>query len=94
MGGIISSIFGGGDKPDNSAQMAQMEADNRAQRDKMDAQQKKLDDEERKRQEAIAAAGRAKRGGGARALLAAQRLNPEVGLPGQDSTQTTLGPKA
>ena len=93
MGGIISSIFGG-DKPDNSAQMAQMEADNKAQREKMDASQKKLDDDERKRTEAIAASTRARRGGGARSLLAAQRLNPEAGLPGQDSTQTTLGPKA
>jgi hypothetical protein len=93
VGGIISSIFGG-DKPDNSAQMAQMEADNRAQREKMDAWQKKLDDDERKRQEAISASARARRGGGARALLASQRLTPEAGLPGQDSTQTTLGPKA
>jgi hypothetical protein len=93
VGSIISSIFGGGEN-NISALMAQMEADNKAQRDKMDAQQAKLDEDARKRQEAIAATAKARRGGGARALLDGQRLNPEVGLPGQDSTQTTLGPKA
>ena len=35
---------------------------------------------------------KARRGGGTRALMAATRLNPEVGLPGQSSsTQSTFG---
>lgn len=95
MGGVVSAIFGGGDsKPDNSAQMAQMEADNKAQREKMEVQQKKLDDEARSRNEEAASRLRARRGGGARALMDAQRLNPEVGLPGQESaTRKTLGPQ-
>jgi hypothetical protein len=88
VGKVVKSIFGGGGS-DNSAQMRQMELENQAQRAKMDAQQKKLDDEERKRQEALAASGRAKRGGGARSLLSAQRLNPEVGV----GEQTSLGPQ-
>lgn len=92
MGGVVSAIFGGGnDAPDNSAQLAQMEADNKAQKEKMDAQQAKLDDEARKRNEEIASKARARRAGGTRALLSAQRLNPEAGVTGD--TQTSLGPK-
>lgn len=94
MGGVVSAIFGGGDKPDNSAQLAAIEASNREQRDKLDASQAKLDAEERKKQEQLTATAKARRGGGTRALLSQQRLSPEVGLPGQDTSQTTLGPKA
>jgi hypothetical protein len=93
MGGVVDAIFGGGS--DNSGQMAAIEAENARQRKTMEDQQAKLDDEARRRQEQISASAKARRGGGTRALMDAQRLNPEVGLPGQDSsTRTTLGPKA
>jgi hypothetical protein len=68
---------------------------NAEQKKSMDDQQAKLDEEARKRNEQLAASGKARRSGGARALLAAQRLTPEAGLPGEDSTtRTTLGPKS
>lgn len=101
MGSVISAIFGGGSKapppPDNSAQerqLAQMRADSAAEKTRLDAQQAKLDDEKRRTDEQLAAKMKARRGGGVRQLMDAQRLNAEAGLPGQDSaTRNTLGPK-
>jgi hypothetical protein len=55
---------------------------------------KLADEKQRKMAEELAAKTKARRGGGSRALMDAQRLNPEVGLPGMDSaTRNTLGPK-
>ena len=93
MGGIVKALFGGGDAPDNSAQLDEMRRNNALQSEKLAAQQKSLDDKTRDEAAALAAARKARRGGGARALMDAQRLNPEAGLPGQDSaTRSTLGP--
>jgi hypothetical protein len=69
--------------------LAEMRAQNSVQQEKLQKQTANLDNEARMRAEQQAATGRARRRGGARALLSAFRLNPEQGLAGADST---LGP--
>lgn len=83
MGGVVSSIFGGGkqDKPDNSAINAQL-AEQKAENERM-----RVQNEEQRREEAerLAARRSARLRGGSRLLLSEARLTPETGL------QQTLG---
>jgi type II secretory pathway component GspD/PulD (secretin) len=69
--------------------LAEMRAQNAEQQTKLDKQTAALDNEARQRAERQSATAKARRRGGARALLSAFRLNPEAGLGGADST---LGP--
>lgn len=97
MSGIVDFIFGA-DKPDDSAQKAQlaeMKRQNDEQSAKFAQEKDRLDAEERKRQEELSSKSRARRSGGTRSLMSAQRLTPEEGIAGEDSSmRATLGPKA
>lgn len=86
MGGVVSSIFGGGkqDKPDNSA----FEATQRQlEEQKAETERMRVQNEEQRREEAekLAARRSARLRGGSRMLLSEARLTPETGL------QQTLG---
>ena len=82
MGNVVSSLFGGGEKPqDNSAINAQL-AEQKAENERM-----RVQNEEQRRLEAEKLASRrsARLRGGSRLLLSEARLTPETGL------QQTLG---
>ena len=81
----MSGLFGG--KPDNSAAMAQIEA----QRKETEAAKKAAMDERRTLKEEMAAKRMARRGGGSRMLLSSARLTPETGIEEDDKITTTLG---
>lgn len=71
MGGLL-----GGGKPDTSAAEAQI----RAQQEETNRLRKQAEEDKRKLAEDLAAKRVARQRGGARALLAEERLNPETGV--------------
>jgi hypothetical protein len=88
MGGVVSSIFGGGKSQDDGGAKAAMEATQRQlDEQKAETERMRVQNEEQRREEAERLASRrsARLRGGSRMLLSEARLTPETGL------QQTLG---
>lgn len=82
----MGGFFGGTPKPDNSAAMESL----RLQREQADTARKQAEEQKRQYAEELASKQRARRRGGQRALLAG-RFSPELGVPPEEETSTTLG---
>jgi hypothetical protein len=72
----MGGLFGGGSKPDTSAAEAQI----RAQQEETNRLRSEAERDKVKLAEDLAAKRIARQRGGARALLAEERLNPETGV--------------
>lgn len=102
MGSIVKSIFGGGDAPkaynpnEDPVYVARQQDLDRTREEtraaqveiatKQDDAKKRTEVEQRDLAAKSSARARARRFGGVRSLLSDQRLNPEVGLGGPQST--------
>ncbi len=82
MGNVVSSLFGGGEKKQDTSAMDAQLAEQKAENERM-----RVQNEEQRREEAerLAARRSARLRGGSRLLLSEARLTPETGL------QQTLG---
>jgi hypothetical protein len=87
MGGVVSSIFGGGKSQDDGAKAAMEATQRQLDEQKAETERMRVQNEEQRREEAekLAARRSARLRGGSRMLLSEARLTPETGL------QQTLG---
>ena len=87
MGGVVSSIFGGGKQDDGGAKAAMEATQRQMDEQKAETERMRVQNEEQRREEAERLASRrsARLRGGSRMLLSEARLTPETGL------QQTLG---
>lgn len=76
----MSGLFGGGDKAIR-AQMAAQEASNKAEAARIKKQEDQLAEEKTMEARRLMAQANARRRGGQRALLSAERPEAETGLP-------------
>lgn len=76
----MSGLFGGGDKAIR-AQMAAQEASNKAESERLKKQEDQLAEEKTMEAKRMMAQANARRRGGQRALLSAERPEAELGLP-------------
>lgn len=77
----MSGLFGDGGAKAAKAQMAQQEAANKREEERLKLQEKQLEEEKTIEAKRMQAAINARRRGGTRSLLAAERMNAETGLP-------------
>jgi hypothetical protein len=77
----MSGLFGDGGAKAAKAQMAAQEAANKREEERMKIQEKQLEEEKTIEAKRLQAAINARRRGGQRALLSAERMDAETGLP-------------
>lgn len=77
----MSGLFGDGGAKAAKAQMAAQEQANKREEERMKIQEKQLEEEKTIEAKRLQAAINARRRGGQRALLSAERMDAETGLP-------------